>query len=82
MYEYGRALDANFTEDFPIASVVVSLKNMEIYIAAGRSVSVWSLEEGIQLQTFGNIMKASITGMALDGDQRRLYISDQSGQIG
>ena len=54
---------------------------MEIYIATTQGVSIWSLEEGIQLRTIGNITKGDITAMILDEDQRRLYIADLNGNL-
>jgi len=81
VYEYARLLDNKFTDDYPIIKALISLKNMEIYIATTQSVSVWSLEDGTQSRSLGNIMKAEITSIAIDDDQRRLYVSDQSGQI-
>jgi len=81
VYEYARLVDNKFTEDFQIIKAIISLKNMEIYVATTQSVSAWTLEEGIQSRSLGNIMKAEITSIAIDEDQRRLYISDQSGQI-
>lgn len=81
VYEYARLLDNKLTEDFPIVQALVSLKNMEIYVATVQSVSVWSLDDGVQLRSFGSIMKSEITAIALDNDQRRLYVADQGGRL-
>jgi hypothetical protein len=80
-FEYARPQDQNLTEDFPIRCGVISLKNMEIFIATTYSISVWSLEDGIQVRAMTNIMKADITGMMLDHDERKLFVSDHSGRL-
>ena len=80
-YEYARPIDSHYTDDFQVVSGTVSIKNMEIYIATTQGVSIWSLEEGIQLRAIGNITKGDITAMILDEDQRRLYIADLNGNL-
>ncbi len=81
VYEYAKALNYKATQEYPICCAMYSAKNMEIYLGAHKSVTIWSLKQGVQIRSMLNIMKGEITGLALDEGHRKLFVSDQRGCI-
>ena len=81
IFEYAKSMNYKYTQDNPISCALYSSRNMEIYTAANKSISVWSLKQGVQIRSMSNIMKGEITDMALDSGHRKIYVSDQKGEI-
>lgn len=69
------------TQEHPISCALYSARNMEIYLASYKSITVWSLARGTQTRTMNNVMKGEITHLCFDEGHRKILVADQKGAI-
>ena len=54
---------------------------MEIYIGSRRNIKVWSIDKGVQIRLFKDVIDTDIAIMELDDRQRRLFLGSIDGDI-
>ncbi len=80
-YEYAKALNYKATQEYQITTLLYSARNMEIYMGSYKSITIWSLNKGIQTRYLSNAMRGEITQMCFDDMHRKLFVCDQKGSV-
>ncbi|EWS75142.1 cyclic nucleotide-binding domain protein (macronuclear) [Tetrahymena thermophila SB210] len=80
-YEFDTSFDPQLADDKQILCLAYSPYNCEFYTGAGKNVRVWNFRKGTVQRVYKSITESDITSMALDANQRKLYLGQHDGKI-
>ena len=81
IYEFSKICDASKSSDKPISFLMVSEINSEIYVILEKSIAVWSLDTGVILKRYENIVETKILSMTFDKMQKIFFLGLENGNI-
>jgi len=81
IYEFSKICHSTKTSDKHINFLVASEINSEIYIILDKSIAVWSLNSGVILRRYENLVDSKIHSMAFDKMQKVFFLGLENGNI-
>lgn len=81
IFDFPKLFQSTKTSDKPINIAMISEANSEIYLVSDTSIAVWSLNKGIQLRRYENIVESKILSFAMDKLQQEFFVGLENGNI-
>eukprot|EP01083_Nonionella_stella_P103448 295393_1 len=78
----GTLTERQFADSIPTARVAFNSREPAFLSASGRTVKVWRASTGDLMRVFRDITEKEITSFCLDGNQKKMFLGDASGNIG